>query len=408
MDQSELDTLLRNTIQHAYAHAPAVQAIFDQAGLAPADIQSTADLDKIPVTSKDRLIQLQQENPPFGGFLAVPPETLQHVFFSPGPLYIPWTGEVAAYGTAQTVRQIGQMGRDDVVINTITYHLVPVGLSLDALFRQVGATIIPAGVGAPDLQVKMMHDLRATFYLGTPSWLYALIQKAEELGYNFRRDFALHTALTTAEPLPPSLRQTLVEQYGLRVVNSYGTAELGVLAYDVDGNMAMRLFDAPIVQIVHPETGQSVPPGETGQVVVTSFNTTFPLIRFGTGDLAINVDPAPGQSRQADRSIILVGRVGEAVKVRGMFVHPNQLRFALGRVPGIARAQGIVTRQENRDEFTLRVLLQPNTTPSESLSNSLHEAIRSSCRVKVDHVEFVDEETLPEGGRFILDQRTWQ
>lgn len=408
MDQPELDNLLRTTVQHAYDNAPAVKAIFDQAGLTPADIQSTADLDKIPVTSKDRLIQLQQENPPFGGFLAVPPETLQHVFFSPGPLYIPWTGEVAAYGTAQTVREIGRMQASDVVINTITYHLVPVGLSLDALFRQVGATIIPAGVGAADLQVKMMHDLRATFYLGTPSWLYALIQKAEELGYDFRRDFALHTALTTAEPLPPSLRQTLVETYGLRVVNSYGTAELGVVAYDVDGNLAMRLLEAPIVQIVHPESGQVVPPGETGQVVVTSFNKTFPLIRFGTGDLAVNVDPAPGQSRQADRSIILVGRVGEAVKVRGMFVHPNQLRFALGRVPGVARAQGVVTRQENRDEFTLRVLLQPDAAPSEPLSSSLHEAIRSSCRIKVDHIEFVDEPALPEGGRLIVDERTWQ
>lgn len=408
MDQASLDDLLRNTIHHAYNNAPAVKAIFETAGLTPADIQGTADLDKIPVTSKDRLIQLQQEDPPFGGFLGVPSHTLQHIFLSPGPLYIPWNGDVSPFGTTDVATTVGRLHPDDIVMNTITYHLVPVGLTLDALFRRLGVTIVPAGVGAADLQVKIMRELGVTFYIGTPSWLYALIQKAEELGYDFRRDFALHTAMTSAEPLPPSLRHILVEQYGLRVINSYGTAELGVMAYDVEGNLGMRLLDAPIVQVVHPETGQTVAPGETGQVVVTIFNKAFPLIRLGTGDLAVNIDPAPGTSRQSDRSIALVGRVGEAVKVRGMFVHPNQLRFALGRVPGILRAQGIVTRQENRDELTLRVALQSGASSSDQLADTLREIIRSTCRVKVDQVEWVQPESLPQDGRLLVDERTWQ
>ena len=145
-----------------------------------------------------------------------------------------------------------------------------------------------------------------------------------------------------------------MEEYGLSVTNAYGTAELGFLAYNTEGGLAMRLLGTPIIQVVNPETGLSAGPGETGEVVVTTFNETYPLIRFGTGDLAVNVDPAPGESRQEERSIILVGRVGDAVKVRGMFVHPNQLRFALGQLAGVARAQAVVSaaREPGRVDAT--------------------------------------------------------
>ena len=405
---SEVNEKLRHIIQHAYANAPAVKDIMDGAGVSPDDIQTLADLDKIPVTSKDRVVELQAANPPFGGFLAVPLDTLQHVFFSPGPLYEPSAGESAAMDTVRDVFAITGFTAGDVVINTFSYHLVPTGLALDQVLTQIGVTVIPAGVGNADLQIKMMLDLGVTGYIGTPSWLMALIEKAEERGLDFRGQFSLRKALVSAEPLPPALRQTFVEKYGLSVTNAYGTADLGFLAYNTGGGLPMRLVKRPIIQVVNSETGQSVGTGEAGEVVVTTFNETYPLIRLGTGDLAINMDPAPGESQQKDRSIILVGRVGDAVKVRGMFVHPNQLRFALGQVAGIERAQAVVTRPENRDELTLRVVLADESADREALAKGLGAAVQSTCRVKVDRVEFIPAGALGEDAKTILDERGWE
>ncbi len=399
---------LRHILQHAYAHAPAVKAIMDAAGVSPDEIQTPADLDRIPVTSKDRVVELQAIEPPFGGFLAVPLDALQHVFFSPGPLYEPSAEESAALDTVRDVFAIAGLAGGDVVINTFGYHLIPTGLVIDQVLTQIGATVIPAGVGNADLQLKMMLDLGATGYIGTPSWLMALIEKAEERGLNFRDRFSLRKALVSAEPLPPALRQALVEKYGLKVTNAYGTAELGFLAYDTEGGLAMQLLKAPIIQVVNPETGQSAGSGETGEVVVTTFNETYPLIRFGTGDLAVNLDPAPGESRQEDRSIILVGRVGDAVKVRGMFVHPNQLRFALGQVTAVARAQAVITRPEYRDRFALRVVLADESVDREALTQQLGMAVQSACRVKVDQVEFAAADALDEAAEAILDERSWE
>ncbi|MFQ5814768.1 MAG: phenylacetate--CoA ligase family protein, partial [Anaerolineae bacterium] len=236
-------------IQHAYANAPAVKSILDAAGISPDDIQTPADLDRIPVTSKDKLVELQAADPPFGGFLAVPLDTLQHVFLSPGPLYEPSADESAVIDAARDMLAVAGFTAEDVVINTFGYHLIPTGLVVDQVLTQMGATVIPAGVGNADLQIKMMLDLGVTGYIGTPSWLMALIEKAKERGLDFGQ-FSLRKALVSAEPLPPALRQTFVEEYGLSVANVYGTAELGALAYNTEGGLAMRLFKTPIIQVV--------------------------------------------------------------------------------------------------------------------------------------------------------------
>ena len=403
---SEVSERLRHIIQHAYANAPAVKEIMDRAGVSPDDVQTVADLDKIPVTSKDRLVELQAANPPFGGFLTVSSASLKRIYMSPGPLYEPSAEESAVMDTIRDVFAIAGFTAEDVVINTFGYHLIPTGLAIDQVLTQIGVTVIPAGVGNADLQIKMMLDLGVTGYIGTPSWLMALIEKAQERGPDLQ--FSLRKALVSAEPLPPALRQTFVEKYGLSVTNAYGTAELGFLAYNTEGGLPMRLLKTPIIQVVNPETGQSAGPGETGEVVVTTFNETYPLIRFGTGDLAINMDPAPGESQQEERSIILVGRVGDAVKVRGMFVHPNQLRFALSQVAGIARAQAVVIRPENRDQLTLRVVLAVEPADREALTKELGAAVQSACRVKVDRVEFIPADALGEDAKVILDERSWE
>jgi phenylacetate-CoA ligase len=403
---SDLNVKLRHIIQHAYANAPAVKQILDEAGVSPDAIQAVADLDRIPVTSKDRLVELQAASPPFGGFLAVPIDSLQHVFLSPGPLYEPSAGESAVMDTIRDTFAVAGFGAGDVVMNAFGYQLIPTGLALDQVLTEVGATVIPAGVGNADLQIKMILDLGVTAYIGTPSWLMALIEAAKERELDFDQ-FPLKKALVSAEPLPPALRQTFVEKYGLHVTNAYGTAELGFLAYNTEGGLAMQLLKTPVVQVIDPETGQPVGPGQAGEVVVTTFNETYPLIRLGTGDLALNLDPNPGESRQEERSIILVGRVGDAVKVRGMFVHPNQLRFALAQVPEIVRAQAVVSRPENRDALTLRVVLSDEAADRDAVTGKVSAAVESVCRVKVDQVLFVLSDDLPQDAQNILDERSW-
>jgi phenylacetate-CoA ligase len=289
-----------------------------------------------------------------------------------------------------------------VVLNTLSYHLVPAGLLLDHALQAVGACVVPSGVGNTELQVKMMLDLRVNGYAGAPSFLMTIIKKAEEMGLNFKEKFALHHTLFTAEPYPPSLRAQFEGVYGLETMNVYATAELGFLAYDDETKFALQIVDDAIVEIVDPMTGKRVGVQEPGEVVVTTFNETYPLLRLGTGDMAVYTD-------DSFRSLVLVGRAGEAVKVRGMFVHPNQLRFAAQRFPAIARVQGIVTRPDNvRDEFTLKVELADEAVDREKLRAEYGEAVKGLCRVSVDRVEFIAKGTIPENARGMVDERKWE
>jgi phenylacetate-CoA ligase len=403
-----IDGRVEALIRHAYDRAPAVKARFDAAGLTPDDVRGVADLDRVPVMPKDEVAALQQANPPFGGLLAAPPETLRHIFMSPGPIYEPDAGDdtTTVEMAALAMRQSG-LRNGDVVLNCLSYHMVPAGLLVDRALLALGCIAVPGGVGNTDLQLQMMQDLHVTGYVGTPSFLLSLIRRAEERGLNWRHGFRLRVAFLTAEPLPASLRQTLVENYGLAVGNAYGTAELGFLALNTAGGLMMQLLPLPIVQVVAPDTGQSVGPGEAGEVVVTNLDPAYPLIRLGTGDLAVNVDPNPGLSCQQDRSIILVGRSGEAVKVRGMFVHPNQLRFAAAQVAPGAAVQGVVDRADQQDTFELRVALAEGDAGSDVLAGALQEAVRQACRVRVDRVKFVAADAITAGAPGLVDRRHW-
>ena len=403
---STIDEKLTTAVQNAYDHAPAVRQRFDDAGLTPADIQSVADLPKLPVLPKDRLIELQQADPPFGGMLAVPITAVRHIFMSPGPIYEPDGGE-NSWASATLAFQRAGFTAEDIVINALSYHLVPAGLALDNALTALGTTVVPTGIGNTDLQIKICVDLGVTGYVGTPSFLMKLVTRAQEMGFKIGEQFKINKALTSAEPLPPSLRHTLVNEYGINILNAYATAELGVLAVNDDGGMAMDLMPEPIIEIVSPETGEPVGPGEAGEVVVTNFSHVYPLIRLGTGDMALNIDPAPGQSQQTDRKLTLVGRSGEALKVRGMFVHPNQLRFAAAQVAGMMgldapQVQGIVTRPEQRDVLTVRVAGVP-ADKHDVLREPLGQAFQQACRVRADEIVFVDGISASERG--MVDQR---
>ncbi len=408
MERLSLDRRLARFVQHAYAHAPAVKKIFDDARIKPADIQRVADLERVPVTSKDKLAQLQRETPPFGGFLASDPKRLKHIFLSPGPLYEPHGAEQALARSVTDVFRVAGFRRGDIVLNTLSYHLVPAGLLLDAGLQRVGACVVPSGVGNTELQVKLMLDLQVNGYAGTPSFLMTLVKKAEEMGLNFKEKFALHHTLFTAEPYPPSLRAQFEGTYGLQTTNVYATAELGFLAYECEERSGLHLVDGAVIELVDPGTGKRVGPREPGEVVVTTFNETYPTIRLGTGDLAVYTDEPCACGRKSPKLLGLLGRAGEAVKVRGMFVHPNQLKLAASKFPTIARVQGIVTRPDVRDEFTLRVELEQEVPDREALSKNYSEAVRDLCRVSVDKIEFVPTGTIPENARGIVDERKWE
>lgn len=392
---------LQDLVQHAYANSKALRERLDGAGVRPEQIATVEDLNLVPVLTKDDAVALQQADPPFGGMLAAPLSAVSHIFFSPGPLYEPGPEEDdAAWDIAvKMLREVG-FGAGEVILNSLSYHLVPAGYLFDGAFARLGATVIPAGTGPAELQLQMARDLGATGYVGTPSFLLSLLQKAEEKGIAL----SLRRAVTTAEPLPPALRQALVGQYGLEVINCYATAELGVLAVNTGEGMAMRLLPEPLIQVVNPDSGQPVGPGETGEVVVTNTNRLYPLIRFGTGDLAMNIDPRPGESAQAERAVILVGRRGEAVKVRGMFLHPNQLRFAAAQVPGVAAFQAIVTRPDGvRDHFALRVSAAEGANET-AIAEGLKAGVQGVCRVRVDEVGFGE---VGSEGPMVVDEREW-
>lgn len=404
---TNLDAKLREAVEYAYEHAPAVKARFQKAGITPDDVQGVADLPKIPVLPKDEIVALQQANPPFGGMLGVPPEKVTHIFFSPGPIYEPAPEpDEGAWDVAVNALKTTGFKPGDVVLNSFTYHLVPAGFLFDNAFVRLGCTVVPGGTGSAELQIKMMQDLKVTGYSGTPSFLMSLIKKAEASGIDFKNDLQLKTAIFSAEPLPPSLRQAFVEEYGLAIGNAYATADFGLLALNTGDGMAMPLLPEPIIEVVDSETGQPVGPGEAGEVVATNFSRAYPLIRIGTGDMAMNMDPNPGQSSQPERSIILVGRSGEAAKVRGMFVHPNQLRFATGQIPGVQKVQGVVSRPELKDTFVVRVEAQD--VDETAVAEMVKTAVQGLCRVRVDEVEFIAPGTLADDAPGMVDARDWQ
>jgi len=397
-----VDQRIRELIAHAYEHAPTIRKLMDDAGVSPKDVQSAADLPKLPVMPKDRLVELQQANPPFGGLLTIDPNDLPRIYISPGPIYDPQPPGGDPDALLAPFRAVG-FGKGDRVLNTFMYHLTPAGLLIDEGLRSLGATVIPTGPGNTDLQIMMMMALNATGYVGTPSFLAQLLDKAAEMNIP---TVPIKKALFTAEPYTPSQRARFEGEYEMTTTSAYGTADLGFLGYTASGVQGFCLLESMYVEIVDPETGQPVEVGNVGEIVVTTFNMGYPLIRFGTGDLgalALEVDPRCGGSQQL---LGLFGRSGDAIKVRGMFLHPNQILAAMGRIPAVKQAQAIITRVDNRDVVTVRVELHPDQGGAD-VDSAVKEAIQMLARLRVDQVEIVPSGVIDPGQRAIRDERKW-
>jgi phenylacetate-CoA ligase len=402
-----LNRKLAGTVAYAYKHAPAVKELLDKAGVSPAHIRTVKDLEKLPVTRKTGLVEMQKARLPYGGVLAVPLESVERVFISPGPIY-----EVQPSRVKWFAKSFWAAGfrKGDVVINTFTYHMSPAGILFHEAIRDCGATVVVAGTGNTDLQIQIMKDLKVTGFVGTPSFLNTVIKRAEELGHNVKKDLCIRRAWFTGEMLPPSLRKTFETDYAIDTFQSYAVTEPGgAIAYECQQKNGMHLMDEYVTEIVDPETGKQLGPGEIGEIVTTQVqNKNWGLIRFGTGDLSsLATEPCPC-GRTAYRITGIVGRAGDAVKVRGMFIVARQAEQAIMSFSQVARYQLIVGRREHRDETTLRLELKDSDADRARLSLDINNKFQDICRIKIDRIEFVSPGSIGEKQQGIKDERKWE
>jgi phenylacetate-CoA ligase len=402
-----LNQKLRGIVQYAYKHSTAFKNKMDSVGLKPKDIQTTGDLEKLPVTKKAELMELQKKNPPFGGFEGVPMTELRRIYVSPGPIHEPGEADYAEMGWAQGMIAAG-FRPGDIVINTFSYHMVPFALQMiDNSLHRIGCVTIPAGTGNTEQQVNILKEFRAAGYCGTSSFLLNIAEKAEEMGLDLRKDLNLKVGCVATEMLPESLRSRLEEKFGMTIRQGYGTADIGCLGYECIRKNGMHVPDDKIVEIVDPNTGKQVGPGKPGEIVATTFDKVYPLIRFGTGDLSILSETPCPCGRTSPRLIKILGRVDQATKVRGLFVHPGQADEVISKHSAIARYQVVITRKEHKDEMVFRIELREGISEIGKLKEEVERSIRDVMKLRGD-VQFVPNGTIPEGAKKIEDLRTWE
>ena len=382
----------------ASARAPAFARLL--ADVEPLAIDGRDALARLPIIRKEELIGLQREAPPFGGLASTPVAELARIFGSPGPIYEPEARRPDYWRLARALYAAG-FRRGELIHNAFSYHLTPAGSMLETGAHALGCPVLPAGVGQTELQVQAIVHLRPAGYVGTPSFLKLLLDKAEEQAADVS---CLRKALVSAEALPESLRRHLGER-GVGVLQCYATADLGLLAYESEAREGMILDEGILLEIVRPGTGDPVPAGEVGEVVVTTFNPDYPLIRFGTGDLsAVLPGPSPcGRTNTRIRG--WMGRADQTTKVRGMFVHPSQVAEVVRRHPTLVRARLVVDRVEQQDRMVLRCEV-PGGGGEEGLATAIAATIREVCKVRGE-VELTPPGALPNDGRIIDDQRTY-
>ena len=393
---------LRRTVAHAFARAPRARRTLEAAGIDPASVHGLDDLLRIPVTRKDALPAAQAEEPPFAGLTAVDPGQLARIFMSPGPIYDPQGAHDDFWRFRHALASAG-FRAGDVAHNSASYHLTPLGFMLDAGARALGCAVIPAGVGQTELQVKVAAHVRATAYLGLPSFLHALLTKARELG----TPLALEAAFVIAEMLPESLRSEIQDGFGVRVLQGYGTADLGCLAYECPEKGGWHVHPEAVVEVLDLETGKPAGPGQPGEVVGTLFDVAYPLLRFGTGDLSsLGPEEACGCGRTTQKLLGLLGRVGDGVKVKGMFIRAGQIDGVMKRFAEVTAWQAVVTRDAHLDRLEYVVELSAPDAGG-ALAARLAEALRDEVKVKGD-VRGAAAGTIPPGAKRIDDRRVWK
>jgi phenylacetate-CoA ligase len=395
--EAALLAALSGVIAAAQRSAPAYRERL--AGIRPEDIDSRRALAALPLTRKSELIELQRQRPPFGGFITVPLGEVARIFASPGPIYEIEARRPDFFRMARALYAAG-FRAGDLVHNTFSYHLTPAGAMLESAAAALGCPVIPAGTGQTEQQLKTIADLRPVAYVGTPSFLKILLDRAAETGSDIS---SIEKALVGAEAFPAVLRDGF-RAHGINALQCYGTADLGLIAYetmDPAGAVCegMVVDEGVILEIVAPGSGTPVAPGEVGEVVVTTLTPEYPLIRFATGDLsALLTEPSPcGRTNQRIKGWL--GRADQSAKVRGMFVHPVQLAEIVKRHPAIRRARLVLERPESADTMTLLI---ETTAPDEAEAVAMTAQSVTKLRTGVS---CVPSGSLPDDGKVIEDRR---
>lgn len=355
-------------------------------------------LASLPVLRKSDLMALQKQDPPFGGLNATPLADLSRVLISPGPIFEPEGRGGDFYRFARALFAAG-VRAGDLVYNTFAYHLTPGGWIGQTAANALGCPVIPAGVGNTDQQLDAIAALRPVAYVGTPAFLKVLLDKAEETGSDVS---SIVRAMVSGGALPPSLRDEL-QARGVFVRQSYGTADLGLIAYESEAMEGMIADEGALIEIVRPGTGEPVPDGEVGEVVVTVFNPDYPLVRFATGDLSAVLPGISPCGRTNLRIVGWMGRADQTTKVKGMFVHPSQLDEVAKRHPEILKARLEVTGEKGMDAMTLVVETVGGDAPVEAIRDSLSAVTKMRGEVRI-----VTQGSLPNDGKVIDDQRNYE
>ena len=387
---------VRTQIAHAKANTTAYAELLD--GIDPGDIVDAKSYSKLPLTRKSELIKLQQDNRPLGGFSANNLSQFTHVFASPGPIYEPGFSVTDFWRLARSLYASG-FRAGDLVHNSFSYHLTPAGMMLESGALALGCSLIPAGVGQTELQVQTIADLKPQAYVGTPSFLKIILEKADELKLDIG---SIKKALVSGEALPPPLREGF-SQRGIRVQQCYATADLGLIAYESNVMEGLIIDEGVYLEIVRPGSGDLVEDGEVGEVVVTSLGQEYPMIRFATGDLSA-IMPGTSPCGRTNRRIKgWMGRADQTAKVRGMFVHPEQVNKVIKRHPEITRARLVIDWIDQADVITLKC---ETNSRDESLVSAIATSIRDICKLR-GKVELLGADDLPNDGRVIDDIRKY-
>ncbi|MBI2154286.1 MAG: phenylacetate--CoA ligase family protein [Candidatus Rokubacteria bacterium] len=392
---------LRALLALAWERAPGVRRRMEAARLVPRDLGSLESLSRLPVIKKSQMPDLQKADPPFGGFCTVPLRQIRKIFVSPGPIFEPLGPELGSWH-AETGLYAGGFRPGDVVINTFAYHLTPAAHELDEALNLIGCAVVPTGVGNTDTQVMIAKAVGATGFVGTPSFLMTVLKRAEEMGAG-RLPFQV--AQVGAEALPESLRRTFEEQYGIMTRQGFGTADIGLVAYECAEKSGMHLVDDAITQVCDPQSGKPLATGQIGEIVATVNNHTYPMVRFGTGDLTVVDDARCPCGRTSARMLGWRGRADEVTKVRGMFIHPRQVDEAAAKAKGLTRYQVVVTRKDHQDVMTFRVELAEGIEAG-TVAPALEAAIRDVMKLR-GTVEVVPKGTILENAKKISDERKW-
>ncbi len=395
--QGHFDALeTRSADQRTAEHLAALNAQLERVAqaqdscLISGPLEDLSGLAALPVLRKSDLVAWQAETPPFGG-MAV--SNAAHIFQSPGPIYEPGGISLNWWRMGRFLHAVG-IGADDIVQNCFGYHLTPAGMIFESGARAVGATVLPAGVGQTELQVRAAKDIGCTAYAGTPDYLKVILDKADEMG----EALSFTRAAVGGGALFPSLRQEYADR-GITCLQCYATADLGNIAYESQAIEGMILDEGVIVEIVRPGTGDPVAEGEVGEVVVTSLNPDYPLIRFATGDLSALM---PGQSpcgRTNARIKGWMGRADQTTKIKGMFVRPEQVADFVAKT-GVAKARVIATREGEMDAMIVQV---EGDAPD---AGRLADAVVATLKLK-GQIDIVPPGSLPNDGKVIDDQRSY-